>query len=340
MSTGNKQKKVEKYLLEEQAKADALYPYTDKSAEPIAEGAWKGALLSGIGKTLHEAHKQHRLTLKGTLGYYAGGGALGALVGYANNKRKVEKAKEARQFLADNRVRNDYVREKKQILKQAALTPDEKTKILTETGVEFNDKKKKHDSLLKSVATNTALGALMGGVGSLATRMFGAKTNILRGAATMGVLSGTQAGLGDEIDRKIEEHNKNNSISPATQMAIATGLSSATEPLIYRSIGRIGGKETAKLFEREELKDLAQAKKMHQQGGVFTKAKNYLLPNLFKKKYDSDFLDMLKGRKGKIFDKDLLGHTAGKALWGSLIGYGMGKALEKLTKKRNTETKT
>jgi len=340
MSTESKKKKIEKFLLEEQAKADALYPYTDKSVEPIAEGAWKGALLSGIGKTLHEAHKQHRLTLKGTLGYYVGGGALGALAGYVNNKNKVKKAKEARQFLADNRVRNNYVKEKKQILKQAALTPDEKTKILTETGIELSGNNKKQDSLIKSIATNTALGAVMGGVGGLATRMFGGKSNILRGAATMGVLSGTQAGLGNEIDKEISEHNKHNSISPATQLAIATGLSSATEPLIYRAIGRAGGKNTVKLFEKEELKNLAQAKKTHRQGGISTKAKNYLLPNVLKEKYDSDFIDMMKGRKGKFLDKDLLGHTMGKALWGTLLGYGIGKAVEKITKMRNTEAKT
>jgi len=334
MSKKTRDEQIKEYLLEEEAKANALYPYTEHSIEPIADGAWKGALAIGIPKTIHESFKGGRLSPKGVIGYYGIGSTIGGVIGYLNNKRNVEKARRARRFLINKKLDGKFAKEESVLAKSAALSEDAKQKIMEEAGIEINpikhEEKKK-----KSVFKDSLLGGVNGGVIGAAMGLLGGPKRIIRGAISGGVLGAVQTGVGEELE---DELKKKHIMDPSTQLAATMAISSATEPIIYRGIGRLGGDKILQLLD-DEYKEAVKADRLHNFKGtkLTTKLKHYLLPNIagkLKNHYDSDNIDIIRGANKKLFDKQLIGHMAGKALWGGLIGYGMGKALEKLLSKK------
>jgi len=344
----DKKREIDDYLLIEQAKADAVYPYKKDSLEPVVEGAWKGALVGGIGKVLHEAHKQKRLSLKGALGYYGTGGVLGAIAGYINNAKKVKAAKEAREFLYDRRKNNEYVKEKKKLLKSSAAVSSANLLEADEIPKEIKEKqhrKKVIDDIRSGTITGAGAGLVLGLIMSKGRLK---NSNVIKSTAAGGVLGGTQAGVGDELQDKLEEENKqhNLQLSLPMQIAITTGASSAIEPIVYRLMGAgLGRKNIGIMHDRDEVKNaLKEVKQLDGKSKTtdkpVTKALKVLLPNIVTNKmynYDSDDVDMMLGSRRDFKHMGrTLAHSVGKALWGGLLGYGLGKGIEYIVNKHKS----
>jgi hypothetical protein len=351
-ATKENEEKVKNYLIYEEAKAKAMYPYKEDSIEPIVDGAWKGAVAFGVPKTIHENFKGGRISGKKALLYYGTGGVGGGLVGYFNNKRKVDSAREARRFLMTNNPNSKFVKKDSDIKKTASYATDKVNDFITEPSRQIQQKpEEKH--YVKDTITGAGVGAALGGAlglfGGIKSGSGGiikaikagkfAKAPLTRGVISGGVIGGVQAGTGDAIDEEAEEKK----MSLPTQMAISMGASAAIEPIVNRGLGRaFAGKKIDKILS-DEKESTIKANNAYKKKGTFGKILHLLTPNIaskYKDGYDSDFVDMLKGSKKQYFDKQLLGHTAGKALWGSILGYGLGKGLEKLTQNSSSQQKS
>jgi hypothetical protein len=85
---------IEYELVKEKAKRDASYEYGKGSVEPIAKGAFSGALSSGIASRIFKPKSRW-----GELALIAGGTLAGAFGGNAWNNYKLKKAQEGREWL-------------------------------------------------------------------------------------------------------------------------------------------------------------------------------------------------------------------------------------------------
>jgi len=315
------QEKIDNYLALEEAKSKALYPYSENSVEPTLQGAWRGSLLMGIPKTLHESHKNGRLSLKSALAYYGAGALLGGATGNIMNRNRVKEARAARRFLVNHKMQNELNKV------SAFKSPDSVNQV-----ADMNNDK-------PNVKKDIVQGGLIGGAMGMLTGIKGGK--YLKGGLTGAILGSTQSGISDEVDRGVKDEDKKHLISNPALMGISMGVSSASEPLLYRAIGKgAGNRRIQDLLGEEDYSNAIRAEDKYKKMTPMQKVKTVLLPNMLsevKGKHVSDDVDMMKGARGEVFDKQLLGHTAGKALWGGVIGYGLGKVLDKLQhKKKNT----
>lgn len=358
-----KKKKVDKFLLEQQAKSDALYPYQKNSPEPVIEGAFKGALASSIAAKAHEYYKkeknpEYRLRFKPFLGYSLGGAFLGGALNYVGNLRKVKQKKEALDYLYDNRSRK-YIQDKQKLLKTSRINHQMVNGSLDEEDREKKEvlpEKTPQKKILKDSIFSGTIGSAIGGVASaLMLRKPGA---FKKGAISGAALGSSNSAVSEELDNQM--HDQGVKMSLGQQMALTGAAAAAAEPLIYRAIGYGSGKinngefaksllkpsvdekDVKKVFkDKVPFKDGYEAAKYHSENfnkkTFGEKLKSYFLPNLMqesKKFYDSDDVDMYKGMKGKLVDKQLLGHMASKAAWGALLGYLPVKAVETLQNHR------
>ena len=368
-NNNSKKKQVDKFLLEQQAKSDALYPYNSNSVGPIGEGVWKGALATSILTKGHEYYHREKdpnfkMKLKPFLAYTALGGAAGGALKYIDNIKKVKQKKDALNYLYNNRPNSNYVKEKQKILKTASSnslkqiatsnTPDQPM------GQQL-PKKVPQKQVLKDSTISGALGAGIGGLLSAVTlRRPGA---FKKGAVTGAALGASNTAVGDETNNAM--HDNKVKVPLAEQMAIGGALAGASEPLIHRLIGYGSKKFNDGEFAKSIIKPSVSKKEMegafndkqgpfedgfdvtkhhvenYNKASLGQKLKYNFIPNMFGKTkdfYDSDNVDMYRGMKGKLIDKPLLHHMAGKALWGGLLGYLPIKAVEMLQNhKKNKE---
>ena len=359
-------KEVDNFLLEQQAKSDALYPYQDNSISPVVEGAWKGALASSVAAKGHEylmreKNPNYKMHFKPFVAYALGGGLVGGAFKYADNKMHVKQKKDALNYLHNNRPNSNYVKDKQKLLKTSA-TQSLKAATLDSSNNSREDyerstlpPKMTQKEIGKKTAFSAGLGATMGGAfGALLLRRPGA---FKRGAITGASLGAASEGVSDETNNTMNQEHVQMPLSQ--QMALTGALSGMVEPLIYRGIGygaaktnshgflkdimnaNVDDKDVEESKSKLPFKDGAGAAKHYGENYAKTSTKDKLLhtfaPNLMaktKKFYDSDDVDMYRGSKGKLFDKQLGAHMASKALWGAALGYLPIKAIE-LIKERN-----
>ena len=231
--------KREEELLEEQAKAEALYPYKKNSIEPIAEGAWKGALATGIMRTVHEAVTGQPVSARKMLGYYSLGGLLGALYGKVSNDRRVEQAEKAREFLINRKNARTYVKEKSDLVKSAARLSAEETGVLIDNAQQIATQlgqttlptvQKPKDDSLKSYLTNSAFSAGFGGVLGAIMGKGGRRVQ----AATRGTASGLMFGLASPL---LEKATGGDTQPSATTLVASGALTGAAEPWVHYIAG-------------------------------------------------------------------------------------------------------
>jgi len=321
----NKEQQINNYLLEEQAKADALYPHKRNDPEQFTEGAFKGGLTSGLALRVHEAATNARAGVKTNLGYILGGALLGGGVQTLINNKKVDNAVQARRLLAGKRVNERYIKKKKNLLKESSAD-------LGLKGIESYKKNKKNkeeeESVLKSTLSGGALGA---GIGAL--------TNIknpLKGVVSLGTTGAASSAASTFVDN--EEKDKKTSMP--VSMGISFGVGAAAEPLAYRVVGKMFKNKKNKYFSDSDIENITKAEEFYKD-----KQKDigkWLLPNMLSKTkhgWHSDDIDVHRGMNGKFFDKDLSKHMAGKMLWGGLLGYGVGKGFETYIKHRQKKQK-
>jgi len=322
----NKQNKLDNYLAVEEAKTKAGYQYNENSLEPTLQGAWRGSLLMGIPKTLHESHKNGRLNLKSSLAYYGAGALLGGATGSILNKQKAKEAKEARLFLAKNRLNN----ENKLLNKISRFNSDGIDSGLDKATDSTEDTQ---HNIKKDIAQGGAMGGVVGALLNM-----GSKRRMLKGAVTGTVISGAGSGVSDEVENKIKQDDKTKHISAPALMGASMGISTAIEPIFYRGIGRALGNKRVRYVLDDEYKDASNADQAYKKRSALEKIKANAIPNVMNKAkggYETDNVDMIRGSKGKMLDKQLLHHTIGKALWGGAIGYGIGKVIDKLQHNNN-----
>lgn len=183
-------KKVIDSLTEDKAKQDASYGYRSDSIEPIAEGAFKGALASGVASRLvRDDERLLRLMPKRREAVLIGAGtALGALGGKLYNDRMTNRANAARKWLSDKRKSSDYIKNTRNIYKQSSdnnISPDLRLSIGDAKEMAYDNGKKIEDSKSKKmsawdIAKDTAkwgIGSAV--VGGLAGRYRGAIRGLL-----------------------------------------------------------------------------------------------------------------------------------------------------------------
>lgn len=224
-----KEDKVAQQLAEEKAKRDASYEYGKDSKEPVASGAFRGALssslLSRIVKTKSRG-KEAAILATGT--------AIGALAGKKYNDKKVEEASKARRWLADNRKEKRYIQSAKDIYKESAVNVPDDAYSLAENAVEDKKpKKRKTSEVLKDSLGGAALGAGLGLITKGKFRGIAAK----RGAALGGI--GTAAN--DVVDNASGSADENAS---RTKQILGTGASFAASGAIEPGVNRLVGYST------------------------------------------------------------------------------------------------
>jgi len=100
-------KKVTKDLVEDKAKRDASYEYGKDSLEPLGEGAFKGALSSGLSSRFIPKATKSGSNLKRQAANLLASTAVGAIAGKIYNDKKVDKAKAARNWLQTKRKKEN-----------------------------------------------------------------------------------------------------------------------------------------------------------------------------------------------------------------------------------------
>jgi len=338
----DKNKSIDEYILEEQAKADALYPHTRKDVEPVLEGAYKGALVGGLGLRIFDSARSKKTGLIGTLAHIGTGAVAGGAYGKISNNKKVDKAIEARKLLAGKRVSDQYLKKKIDLVKQSSAGNYliVKTAGLSRSAElatnELDEQKRKRKENQENVGKAALFGGGVGGVMGGIVNSFRRK-GFIKGFVPMAVMGGANSAATAELDNKEE-----NVLSPAALSGAGMAIGAGVEPLTSRLLGRAYksvGSTPDTYFDKDELKDIKKGEVWSRAGErakgskkILHSLSKYLLPNMMSKtkhNYNSDDIDLYKGMKGSpVLDKSLLGHTAGKALWGGVLGYGLVKLPE------------
>ena len=242
----NKNDKVALELAREKAKRDASYEYGPESKEPVAKGAFNGALASGLASRI--------IKPKGRLGELAvvGAGTIsGAIAGKKYNEEKVRLANNARKWLADRRKSKKYAEFNKKLYKTSENIFDPnsinsaKTAALNSAVGKVHPEEKGEISLkemVKDALIGGGLGALLyGGFSALKnpralTRIIGRK-NALSSAGKGAALFGATAPTGDIATNIYEGAGGSKNEYAGTFAAYGAGAG-ALEPLVLRTYGR------------------------------------------------------------------------------------------------------
>ena len=146
---------VNQYILEEQLKSDALYNKRKNDPESIINGAYKGAVSSGIlSRIVSAAKPKGKIGLGETLLHVAGGTSVGAALGGYSNNVKVNKAEEARKVLAGRMASAKYMNEEKKIVNETLKKTAGRYDGIALGSGEVTEKKNKDDSGLKKAFTS------------------------------------------------------------------------------------------------------------------------------------------------------------------------------------------
>ncbi len=316
----SKDKKVVDSLAEDKARRDASYEYGKGSAEPVAEGAFKGALASGLAARFIPSSKKGGSNWKAHAANLAVGTIGGGLAGKLYNNSKVNDAKKAREYLADKRKQRAYIKETKEIYKDAAdrqLYGQDPYRLALEAAEDQKPKKRPGKEIIK----DTALGGIIGaGLGAL-TKGRGRLMSVKRGAA----IGGAGVAASDITDRGTEETGLNKSrAGQILGMGASFAASGAVEPTVNRLLGRYSK-------DSEYIKE-QYAKKAKGTKGFFSN----------KNGIDGHGAEFLKGHKTK--GKSIKGifkgigkptlKAAGKY---GLIGLGVGTGIDYITRKLQKE---
>jgi hypothetical protein len=366
MPTNKKKKEVLDSLTEDKARSDASYSYDKGSIEPVAEGAFKGALSSSIAsriaresKTLSKflPSKKLETSLVGL------GTVAGAVAGKSYNNKKVDDAKKAREWLSDKRKRNDYIKKTRDIYKQSAVNPEEYVSASSSNRVIPTEQGKNRLSW-GDIAKDTALwgagGMAFGALGAMkpfkALRALkfahDVKPRMITSAAKWGGLLGAGT-LAPEVAEKLSQdaqdasgvHSEDGSAAGAAlDGAILFGASGAIEPTVNKAIGRyiLPRYDKAGTITKEYLKDAeAGIAKNKSPKTLLGKTKRYIPfggPSAADAREVKSGLDAAK--KGAPFFKGLLKPTIQKgsryALGGAALMYGASKLTDYL-KNRSME---
>lgn len=311
-------KKVIEELATDKAKRDASYEYGSGSPEPMANGAFRGALASGLVSRV--AKMKNR---KAEAAVIAAGTLSGALAGKKYNDKKVDSAKRARKWLADHNSEKKYIAETKKIYKEASEGNPIASKIsdykdpysaVNAIAEENKPKKRKASELVSDTAIGSMLGAGISAIGGKKFRAIRA----LKGAS----IGGAGIAASDTIDNATESTGADKSrIGSIAGLGASFAAGGAVEPAANRLLGRYINNE-------KYVKSLKAPKKDD---------RNWLMKKLFKKKQGSD-VDFLAGHasKGKKLSTAFKGagkqtlKSAGKA---GLFGLGLGVGIDYLTHK-------
>ncbi len=259
MSDNTSAKKVIKTLSEDKAKRDASYEYGKGSIEPVAEGAFKGALGSSIAsRVLKSIPKTKKVSEAAIVG---AGTLLGAVGGKVYSDTKANKAEKARKWLEDKK-KSDYSKKNEEIYKKASRTQD------SIDGVASIDQARGMMESPKVSPVDMAKGALlfggasaaMGGLGSLAGGKWAPafksvpfikkyvfpemlKAKAIANAAKGGAI-GVTAGVSQDVvnNASLETEHAlgvdSSGGSPVLAMTLGGAAAGASEPIVSRAIGK------------------------------------------------------------------------------------------------------
>jgi len=348
--------KVSDLLTEEKAKNDASYHYDKKSVEPVAEGAFKGALSSSLAsKVIREFPSvSKRLPKTKTETALVGAGTvLGAIAGKAYNDKKVDQAKAAREWLSDKRKKNEYIKNTERIYKEASDGDVQYSDRV------FDDKNRSVSDSVKSALAwgvgGTAVGALYGGLkGVRLGRTAGRLLTLASGAKGRAITSGTKLGLSfgagnlasDAIERGVESaeegvgYNSKNGLARNLAISGAAGFAANTaiDPISERFIGgkviKKFDKDGSILKEYKDEINRSSAKKEKLLRRVVPKNVADYIP--FGGRRAEDARNIVRGyryaKNGvspyKGVMKDVLKRGVRGGLAGAAIMYGLGKLIE------------
>ena len=315
-----KSKNITTELATDKAKRDASYEYDKSSLEPVGEGAFKGALASGLLSRIAKTQSGKR-----EAAIVAAGTAIGGLAGKKYNDGKVQKAERARRWLSDNRTEKGYMSENKDIYKKSSQTiGDQVTSIkkdpygsaLSIAEESSKAEKKSKGGIVKDSMFGAALGAGLGVFTKGKMRGMAMK----RGAA----IGGAGVAASDVVDNGSEEAGFSKSRpGQIAGMGASFAASGAIEPFVNRLMGRYSKDKT--FIHKEEASKVKMKGSNH--------GTNLPVPKPGK---SSEFL---KGHytKGKGFGSIFKGlgkptlKAAGKY---GLMGLAAGAGLDYLTHKK------
>jgi len=237
----SKKEQIARELAEEKAKRDAGYEYGEDSIEPVARGAFTGAISSGLLSRII------RPSTRVGEGLVIGAGTLGgAILGHFYNNKKVKQARAARQWLADHRAQREYGAKTRSLFKGAGVRlPGGSDFVSQSTDMIPHPHRKKENkawSLAKDTAINAGLGAaLYGGFRALKHPLtMGTPhnkkeifTSAIKGAGLFGATIPTSQAVYD-LFRKEGGKNRDQAGTFAAY-GIGAGM---VEPLIMRAYGR------------------------------------------------------------------------------------------------------
>ncbi len=314
MSLTDKHKKVVSGLAEDKAKRDASYEYDEKSKEPIAEGAFKGALASGLASRFIPAAKKGGSNWKSHAANLAVGVTGGALLGKKYNENKVNEAKKARRWLSDKRKEKEYIKSTEDIYKSSNIDNLNKYNVdpykVAEDVAEDRKPKKRG---IKELATDTLGGTAIGAALSVFSKGKYRKINMGRGAA----IGGAGGAVSDVVDNGSEDSGLSKSrAGQVAAMGASFGASGAVDPLVNRLTGRLTSNKS--YIAKEKKENLANIKK-GKVGG--------------KTNINSDFVigHRTRGKPLKTITKGLGRPTLKAAGKYGLAGLGVGLGIDQLT---------
>lgn len=344
MSLSSRSKRVENELTEDKAKRDASYEYSKGSKEPIAEGAFKGALASGLSSRFVGS----RAGWKGQAANLAAGVIGGGVAGKIYNNKKVEDAKKAKKWLAHKTPKSEYGKKIKDIYKKASRINDVGSAVTNSSQEIRNNvpayileqQNQKKESLSSAAKTGAIAGA---GLGAL-TRL---KSGGI-GGAIGGAVLGT---LGSSAENRIHARDGKDDSALRTVGTTAAGMATGAmlEPTVNRGLGyaaerskswnptgRVGKfiKKDMARYDKSEMQGLADAnRKVAGRNTFMSKYKNYIP---FASGGNSNQLDYVDGKNiakkgGSGFFKGIGKAIARKGIKWGLAGAVLGYGTHKLT---------
>ena len=263
-----KDKKVINELVEDKAKRDASYEYSKNSIEPKAEGAFKGAVASGLAARFIKSNKNKSLNWKAHAANLAAGTIGGAIIGKIYNDKKVDKAQKARLYLADRRKGGKYIKENRDIYKSSNFKSIEQqtNKIVSNpysSAVEVAKDQQPKTKGLWDVIKDSAGGAALGGAFGLMTKGKMRPIAVKRGAS----IGGAGMIASDIVDDGTNTINNSGSrIGNIMGIGASFAASGAVEPAVNRLLGR---------YSKNDVEYIKELKRRQKNGikGFFTNKK-------------------------------------------------------------------
>ncbi len=328
-------KRVEAELTEDKAKRDASYEYSKKSKEPVAEGAFKGALASGLSSRF----VPKKTGWKGQAANLAAGVIGGGVAGKMYNDKKANNAEKAKKWLSSKNSEKEYGKKITGIYKKADVSLPQNSMHIPNQVAQANSaiEAEKKKGYLSSAAVGGGLGGLVGGL------MRFKKGGV--GGAIGGAVIGAAGGLFDRAISSKTDKMEDSTAKTVGTMGATAGATAAAEPLANRAIGAMSEKARASKnpygmagFMRRDFDRYHDAEMGYLKDGnshMFNRMKGYgtiknHLP--FMPGATNDQLDYVSGGKGvksggvfKGVGKSMARKGGKWALGGLLAGYGMSK---------------